>query len=116
MKDEKNEDSIRLVLDYWNAWQPSESKITFRNELGEKTKKLEPIRTFLEYYQDIQKQYSENGIDYRYDISMILPRFIHQSNRLVKIYNSLISQKEVDLEKTMRVINLEQKIIFQYKQ
>ena len=60
----------------------------------------DPALTFQEYVQD--KVY----LGQKCDLGIIPRQFIHQSNRLVRIYNHLISQEEVDTDKVKRLVDM----------
>jgi len=92
------------IGDYWNAWQPQHFRVFFRDELPDN--KLEPVRTFQKYVEDQGDNYGK-----RCDLAIIPKLFIHQNDRLVRIYNNLISQEEIDLGRVEKVIKLAQKVI-----
>lgn len=96
--------------DYWNVWASPAFDIMMAKRDGEFDKlRKNPLTTFQEYVPD--KEYYGQ----KCDLKIIPEQFIHQTNRLVRIYNNLIAQNEIDLSKLERIVNLAQKAIYKGK-
>ncbi|MFH1592013.1 MAG: hypothetical protein ABIB47_01465 [Candidatus Woesearchaeota archaeon] len=72
--------------------------------------RTEPVEAFQEYVSD--RIYHNR----KCDITKMPQRLIRQLDRLVKIYNSLIAQEEIDIDKLSRVVNLASKTIYGFKE
>jgi len=95
------------IEDYWNEWASRAGYICFAQEGdGIEELKATPVKTFPEYV--VEKEYYMQ----KCDLAIIPGSFIHQSNRLVRLYNALIAQEEIDLNKLERVTLLANKLIY----
>jgi hypothetical protein len=66
------------------------------------------VLTFGDYVSRPEREYYGVGCD----TSIIPKRFLHQCNRLVKIYNSLLDEENINLEKLERVISIAQRVVY----
>jgi hypothetical protein len=105
MADEHGEimDTDSWIKDYGNEWEAVDLQI---NILSEGYSDRKPIKTFREYV--LGRVYSGQECN----LESIPQGFIHQSDRLVRIYNNFISRDELDIERMKRVIGLAKKVIY----
>lgn len=98
-----------LIEDYFNAWVSRYWDIDACKE-GRITSgeiKNHPVKSFKEY---VKSKEPLRGIT---DISSVSQKFIAQTDRLVKAYNSLISnEKNIDMGKLERVLALVTRAIY----
>lgn len=95
------------IEDYCNAWASPLLNIFMARRDGN-------LRELRENSLDTFKEYVAKKTYYgqRCDLTTIPERFIYQTNKLVGIYNDLIAQEKLDLDKLERVANLAKKVIY----
>jgi len=96
------------IQDYWNAWIGPRMLISSierrQGNLEDNIQKLRSARipTFEEYVSIPERTYDGQ----RCDLSTVPQRFIDQNDRLVRIYNKLLQEEEIDIRKLKRVIKI----------
>jgi hypothetical protein len=98
------------INDYWTVWTSPAIEIAIAK--GDNKTDLpikDPLKTFKEYIAG--KEYYGQ----KCDLGIIPQQFIHRTDRLVKMYNHLITQEKIDLNKLEKVVDLARKVIYRYK-
>jgi len=99
------------IQDYWNAWLGPSLALMFveREKSDENIRKLRDgkIPTFGEFVSAPKREY-DGG---RCDLTIIPERFIHQIDRLVRIYNSFLAEENNAFVKLRRTIDLAYKVV-----
>lgn len=110
-KKQINKELVRSAIrDYWNNWISKAWDIEDVKEGDEKAlKRLKenPVKTFEEYA--IGMPYEEG----RVQKTTVFPEpFIWKINKLVRIYNHLITQQKLDINKLERTVNLARRVVY----
>jgi len=96
------------IQDYANAWLgPSHALHWLERNEGDTEENIREVRagvvpTFEEFVSMPERVYS--GV--RCDRSIIPKRFTHQNDRLVRMYNQLLEEDEINVPKLRRIIDL----------
>ena len=96
------------IQDYWNSWLNLGMEIYLAKNNGKDLPKDHKVETFAERFSKEKHFYYGQKLD----ISTIPKRFLHQNDRLVRVYNDLCSQASPDLDKLERVVEMARVLIY----
>jgi len=96
------------MTDYWNMWYPRSARIHKSRKTGDmEWLRNNPAITFPEFISN-----SDCYDDCKCDLSTISSRFLCQSDRLVVVYNKLITYPQLDLDKLDKTVQLAHRVIY----